>query len=90
MKYDMFALICCIYFTCLVFCLFICLYPINVKAGKPIHPKCCVGPHLTPREGFWTMDINFLNVPIQIEILYNLRIFTGKMVQSALEYRDKI
>ena len=67
MKYDMFALICCIYFTCLVFCLFICLYPINVKAGKPIHPKCCVGPHLTPREGLWTMDINFLNVPIQIE-----------------------
>ena len=29
-------------------CLFICLYPINVKTAKPIGPKFLVGPRVTP------------------------------------------
>ena len=29
-------------------CLFVCLCPINVRTAKPIGPKFCVGPHMTP------------------------------------------
>ena len=29
-------------------CLFVCLYPINVKTTEPIGPKFCVGHHVTP------------------------------------------
>ena len=28
-------------------CLFVCLYPINVKTAEPIWPKFCMGPHMT-------------------------------------------
>ncbi len=31
-----------------IFCLFVCLYPINVKTAEPIGPKLCVIPHMTP------------------------------------------
>ena len=30
------------------FSLSVCLYPINVKTSKPIRPKFCMGPHVTP------------------------------------------
>ena len=29
-------------------CLFVCLYPINVKTAEPIRPKFFVGHHVTP------------------------------------------
>ena len=29
-------------------CLFVCLYPINVKTAKPIRTKFCVGPNMAP------------------------------------------
>ena len=29
-------------------CLFVCLYPINVKTAEPIRPKFCGGPHVAP------------------------------------------
>ena len=31
--------------ACLLVCLSVCLYPINVKTAEPIGPKLCVGPH---------------------------------------------
>ena len=31
-------------------CLFVCLYPNNIKTAKPIRLKCCVGPHKTCRK----------------------------------------
>ena len=31
-----------------ILCLSWCLYPINVNTAKPIGPKFCVGPHMTP------------------------------------------
>ena len=34
--------------ACLSVCLFVCLYPVNVKTTKPIGPKFFVGPHVTP------------------------------------------
>ena len=34
----------CFYNVCMLFCLFGCLYPINVKTAKPIGPKFFVGP----------------------------------------------
>ena len=35
------------YILCLSGCLFVCLYPMNVKTAKPIRSKFCVGPHMT-------------------------------------------
>ena len=32
---------------CLSVCLFVCLYPINVKTAEPIGPKFFVGHHVT-------------------------------------------
>ena len=37
-----------IYFACLSGCLFVCLYPINVKTAEPIGSKFCVGSRVTP------------------------------------------
>ena len=37
-----------IYIYTLLICLPVCLYPINVKRIKPIGPKFCMGPHMTP------------------------------------------
>ena len=39
-----------IYILCLAVCLFVCLYPINVKTNELIRSKFCVGPHMTPRK----------------------------------------
>ena len=36
------------YFACLSGCLFVYLYPINVKTAEMIGPKFCVGPHVAP------------------------------------------
>ena len=33
--------------ACLSGCLFVCLYPINVKTAEPIGPKFFVGHHVT-------------------------------------------
>ena len=33
--------------ACLSVCLFVCLYPINVKTAEPIGPKIFVGHHVT-------------------------------------------
>ena len=38
--------------ACLSFCLFVCLYPINVKTAKPIGPKFFVGPRSCPQGRF--------------------------------------
>jgi len=35
---------------CLAVCLFVCLYPINVKTNGLIRSKFCVGPHMTPQK----------------------------------------
>ena len=43
-----------IYFACLSVCPF--TYPINVKTAKPIGPKFCVGPHMTPGKVYRFMD----------------------------------
>ena len=37
-----------IYILCSSICLFVHLYPSNVKTAEPIGPKFCVGPHMTP------------------------------------------
>ena len=34
--------------VCLFGCLFVCLYPINVKTAEPIRPEFFVGHHVTP------------------------------------------
>ena len=39
-----------IYILCLAVCLFVCLYPINVKTNELIRSKFCVGPHMTPQK----------------------------------------
>ena len=35
------------YFAWVSVSLYVCMYPINVKAAKPIRPKFFVGPHMT-------------------------------------------
>ena len=37
-----------IYVACVFVCLFVYLYPINVKTVEQIGPKFCVGHHKTP------------------------------------------
>ena len=39
-----------IYISCLSGCLFVCLYPINVKTAEPNGPKFFVGAHMTPEK----------------------------------------
>ena len=39
-----------IYFSFLSVCLFVSLFPINVKTAEPIGPKFFVGPRLTPEK----------------------------------------
>ena len=39
-------------YTCNFVCLFVRLYPINVKTVKPIGPKLCMGPHMTPGKAY--------------------------------------
>ncbi len=34
--------------VCLSVCLFIRLYPMNIKTVEPIQPKFCAGPYMTP------------------------------------------
>ena len=46
----------CFYNVCMLFCLFGCLYPINVKTAKPIGPKFLVGPPMI-LHGLWILKI---------------------------------
>ena len=39
-------------------CLFVCLYPINVKTAEPIGPKFFCGTSRDPREGLWMIEFS--------------------------------
>ena len=38
-------------------CQSVCLYPINVKTTKPIGPKFCLGPRMTPGKVFGCSEL---------------------------------
>ena len=44
--------------ACLSGCLFVCLYPINVKTAEPIGPNFFVGPDITWAPGRFMNDTN--------------------------------
>ena len=66
-----------IYILCLAVCLFVCLYPINVKTNELIRSKFCVGPHMTPRKvyGFSKLQnfFKFCKILKMREKYYNIR-----------------
>ena len=41
-------------------CLFLALYPINVKTAEPIRPKFCVGPHAAPGKVYGQSDFKYV------------------------------
>ena len=54
---------CFIYISIWLVCLFVCLYPINVKTAEPIEPKFVVGPRVTPWKVYeWSNDVK--NLPL--------------------------
>ena len=66
--------------ACLSVCLFVCLYPINVKTAEPIRPKFCVGPLWS--QGRFINDQNFKNLCLKVfyfenaqKILWNPQTF---------------
>ena len=75
-----------IYKLCLSVCSFVCLYPINVKTGKPIGPKFCVGPHVIPGPGKEFMnDQNFknLNQKKNVDIYFlKMAIFRATIIEA--------
>ena len=53
-------------FACLGDYLLVCLlYPINVKTMKPIGPKFCVRPHLTPEKIYGPSKLNLIFISLQ-------------------------
>ena len=58
-------------------CLYVCLYPINVKTAEPIRPKFCVWPHVTP--GRFMNDQNFQNLCFKV-------LYFCKILKSAKKY----
>ena len=72
-----------IYILCLSVCLFVCLYPINVKTTEPIGPKFCVGPHVTPGKVYeWSKSKNLC-----IQVFYSCKIL--KCAKKYYEIRKK-
>ena len=62
-----------IYKLCLSVRSFVCLYPINVKTAKPIGPKFCVGPHMTPGKVYGrfqktTLKLNLIFIKNSLKI----------------------
>ena len=50
-----------IYIKIWLVCLFVCLYPINVKTAKPIRPKFCVGHYVIPGKVYeWSKFLKFV------------------------------
>ena len=49
-----------IYKFSLSVCLFVCLYPINVKTTEPIRPKFCVGPQGAPGKVYGQSDFKYI------------------------------
>ena len=62
-----------LYFACLSVCLYVRLYPINVKTAKPIGPKLCCVTSRDPREGLWLMEFSKICLQ-QIRFLKILKI----------------
>ena len=60
----------------LLFCLSVCLYPINVKTTSPIRPKYFVGPRVTPEKVYgWSNFQKFASYKIFFENFENPQIF---------------
>jgi len=50
-------------------CLSVCLYPINDKTAKPIRPKFCVGPHVSPGKVYeWSTFQIFVSIKIRFSL----------------------
>ena len=50
-------------------CLFVCLYPINVKTAEPIRPKFCVEPHVAPGKVYeWLKLQIFVSIKIRFSL----------------------
>ena len=45
---------------CLLWCLFVCLYPIKIKTAEPIRPKFCVGPSMAPGKVYGQLDFKYV------------------------------
>ena len=45
---------------CLLWCLFVCLYPIKIKTAEPIRPEFCVGPSMAPGKVFGQLDFKYV------------------------------
>ena len=55
-----------IYILCLPVCLFVCLYPINVKMAEPIGPTFFVAPRVTPGKVYgWSYFQKFASIKIR-------------------------
>ena len=69
---NVLTLILSIYKFGLSVCLFVCLYPINVKTAEPIGPKFFVGSRVTPQKVYgWS---NFQKFASNLEPFWNLLI----------------
>jgi len=51
-------------------CLFVCLYPMNVKTAEPIGPEFCVGPHVIL--GRFMNEQNFKNQWLKVFYFYKI------------------
>ena len=64
--YINFAWVSVCLFGCLLWCLSVCLYPINVKTAEPIGPKFFVGHHVTPGKVYgWSNYQKFASIKIR-------------------------
>ena len=75
-------------FFFLLWCLFVCLYPINVKTAEPMGPKFFVGHHVTPGKVYKRSKLKKLFLKVfylckNFENFENPRIF---LIQSVKFY----
>ena len=54
-------------------CLFVCLYPINVKTAEPIETKFCVGPNVTPAKVTFFVFVLYLYKEMMLTDIYTIK-----------------
>jgi len=55
--------------ACQSVCLFVCLYPINVKTAEPIGSEFCVGPHMTLGKVYGFSKKKFNSPPTKFDFI---------------------
>ena len=71
-----------------LWCLSVCLYPINVKTAEPIRPKFCVGPHVASGKVYGQSEFKYV---ILKYLILNLvcKINFVKFWKCAKKYHEK-